>query len=140
MISDTTKVEYAAALSPGTPIYFYSDNQASPAIDPSVNPSTSEPYQDLLTYLLGLPSDSTPDVLVIPYSENEQDIPSDYMDAVCDQFQQLGAKGTSVIVAAGDTGVGGNCLWRSVQLGYRLTSFVVVVPHDNIGMGQRDST
>ncbi|KAK3815689.1 MAG: peptidase S8/S53 domain-containing protein [Linnemannia gamsii] len=52
-------------------------------------------------------AESIPHVLVVGYSSSEQTVPEDYAIRVCNLFAQLGAKGTTVVVSFGDSGVGG---------------------------------
>lgn len=66
----------------------------------------NEPYQEWLNYVLGL--DSPPQTFSISYGDDEPSVPSDYADSVCSQFMKLGARGVSVLVAAGDSGAGGS--------------------------------
>ena len=75
---------------------------------PSTN-GTNEPYLDQLTHLLSLDNSNLPDVLVTSYAEDEQSVPYDYAEDVCNKFSQLGFRGVSVIFASGDTGVGSAC-------------------------------
>lgn len=66
----------------------------------------NEPYQEWLSYVIGL--DSPPQTFSISYGDDEPTVPTDYADSVCTQFMKLGARGVSVLVAAGDSGAGGS--------------------------------
>lgn len=69
-----------------------------------------EPYLDLTTHLLSLPDHELPQVVSISYGVNEQHVPFDYANTVCDHFGQLGLRGVSMITSAGNLGPGYSCL------------------------------
>ncbi|KAJ6491657.1 peptidase S8/S53 domain-containing protein [Mycena vitilis] len=64
----------------------------------------NEPYLDFIDYVLGL--DKPPTVITISYADDEQTVPQDYANAVCNGFAKLGARGISVLVSSGDSGLG----------------------------------
>lgn len=66
--------------------------------------NTNEPYLDWLKYVIG--QEKPAQTYSISYGEDERSIPPDYINAVCSQFMKLGARGVSVLVSAGDNGVG----------------------------------
>lgn len=66
----------------------------------------NEPYMEWLQYVLK--QDNPPQTFSISYGDDETKVPSDYADSVCTQFMKLGARGVSVLVAAGDSGAGGD--------------------------------
>lgn len=70
---------------------------------------SNEPYLDFLKYLLELPNEELPQVISVSYGEDEQTVPELYARQTCFMIAQLGARGTSVIVASGDKGVGTAC-------------------------------
>ncbi len=65
----------------------------------------NEPYLTWLTYILG--QHSIPQVISNSYADDEQTVPLDYAQRVCNSFAQLGARGVSVLFGSGDGGVGG---------------------------------
>jgi tripeptidyl-peptidase-1 len=50
-----------------------------------------------------------PNTISISYGDDEDTVPLDYADNVCNLFSQLGARGVSILVASGDSGVGTTC-------------------------------
>lgn len=98
--------QYAMALSYPISNVFYSTG-GSPPFNPdqSTQSNTNEPYLDWLNYLAG--KDNVPQTMSSSYGDNEQTVPRDYADTVCNQFMKLGARGVSVLVSSGDGGVGG---------------------------------
>ncbi|KAI1078851.1 Pro-kumamolisin [Whalleya microplaca] len=79
-----------------------------PPFKPSKNKVTNsnEPYMEWLNHILA--QDTLPQVISVSYADEEQTVPESYAKRVCAAFAQLGARGVSVIVAAGDDGVGPN--------------------------------
>ena len=73
---------------------------------PTQDDNTNEPYLDFFIALSKLKNWQIPNSISISYGENEQEIPEDYAVIVCELIGVLGARGKSVIVAAGDSGVG----------------------------------
>lgn len=72
---------------------------------PQVGDAGNEPYLDWLKYTLDL--DSPAQTYSISYGDDEPTVPSDYADAVCESFMKLGARGVTILTAAGDSGAGG---------------------------------
>ncbi|KAK4946024.1 Tripeptidyl-peptidase sed2 [Elasticomyces elasticus] len=106
-------VQYAAALTGGTPITYYSTGGQAP-IDPDLDQplaanGTNEPYLNQLQYLIGLDDSMLPGVLSTSYGEDEASVPYNYAVQVCNLFAQLTARGVSIIFSSGDTGVGSAC-------------------------------
>jgi tripeptidyl-peptidase-1 len=48
-----------------------------------------------------------PQTISTSYGDDEQTVPQDYAESVCNLFAQLGSMGVSVLFASGDIGVGG---------------------------------
>lgn len=98
--------QYAMALSYPISNVFY-ETGGSPPFNPddSTQSNTNEPYLEWLNYLAG--KNSVPQTMSSSYGDNEQTVPRDYADTVCNQFMKLGARGVSVLVSSGDGGVGG---------------------------------
>ncbi|KAI2778686.1 tripeptidyl-peptidase 1 precursor [Daldinia loculata] len=94
-----------------TPIISYSTGGSPPFI-PSVSTpeNTNEPYLVWVNYLLD--QKSFPQVITTSYADDEQTVPESYARRVCQQFAQVGARGTSLLFSSGDSGVGsyGNCV------------------------------
>jgi len=70
--------------------------------------TTNEPYLDWLQFMLGLDTESIPQVVSTSYGDDEQAVPLSFATAVCNGFAQLGARGVSLLFASGDNGVGSN--------------------------------
>ncbi|RYO89452.1 hypothetical protein DL763_005649 [Monosporascus cannonballus] len=98
-------VQAIAGINWETPLVSYSTG-GSPPFDPSKSTptNTNEPYLDWVNYLLDL--DSIPQVISTSYSDDEQTVPRAYAERVCAQFAAVGARGTSLLFASGDNGVG----------------------------------
>ncbi|KAH0378072.1 tripeptidyl-peptidase 1 precursor, partial [Aureobasidium melanogenum] len=80
----------------------------SPPFVPDLFTTTdsNEPYLDWLTYVLA--QGTLPPVISSSYGDDEQTVPYSYAKRVCDGFKQLAARGISVLVSSGDSGVGTN--------------------------------
>jgi tripeptidyl-peptidase-1 len=100
-------VQYARAITEDIPNIFYSVGGSPPIVGSGTN--TNEPYLEFLDYLLGLSDSALPNTVSISYGDDEDTVPLDYADEVCNLFSQLGARGVSVLVASGDSGVGTTC-------------------------------
>ncbi|KAI0696979.1 subtilisin-like protein [Cerioporus squamosus] len=72
----------------------------------SVGNSTVQGFIDLNTYLLNLTA--TPKVVTISYGFDEPGFPTSAANTLCNQYAQLGARGTTVLYASGDGGVAGS--------------------------------
>jgi tripeptidyl-peptidase I len=122
-------MQYGLAMSYNTPVTYYTTGGRGllvPDLDqPSPNDNSNEPYLDQLQYLLSLDDDKLPKVLTTSYGEDEQSVPEEYSRAVCSLFAQLGSRGTSVIFASGDTGVGSACQTND---GKNTTRFLPIFP------------
>jgi len=93
--------------------------------EPTQADNQNEPYLELLLYLLNLGDDQLPHTLTISYGEDEQSVPANYSQKVCQMFGQLGLRGVSVIFSSGDTGVGSAC---ETNDGNNKTRFMPVFP------------
>lgn len=100
-------VQYARAITNSIPNTFYSVGGSPPLVGGGDN--QNEPYLDLLNYLLALDDTDLPNTLSVSYGDDEATVPLGYADNVCNLFSQLGARGVSVLVASGDSGVGTTC-------------------------------
>lgn len=109
-------VQYAAAITESIPNTFYSVGGSPPIVGSGAN--TNEPYLEFLNYLLALPTASLPNTISISYGDDEATVPLSYADNVCNLFSQLGAKGVSVLVASGDSGVGDACTKTSFSTSF----------------------
>lgn len=92
---------------------------------PSQAKNQNEPYLDLFTYVSNLPDDQLPHTLTTSYGEDEQSVPANYSQKVCDLIGGLGARGVSVIFSSGDTGVGSACQTND---GKNTTRFLPIFP------------
>ncbi|KAI0097068.1 tripeptidyl-peptidase 1 precursor [Daldinia grandis] len=109
-----------------TPIISYSTGGSPPFI-PSVSTpdNTNEPYLVWVNYLLD--QKSFPQVITTSYADDEQTVPESYARRVCQQFAQVGARGTSLLFSSGDSGVGsyGKCISND---GKNTTRFLAEFP------------
>jgi len=106
--------ELAIGISWPTKFMSWSTGGSPPFLTDLATPTdTNEPYLDWMDYVLA--QDTLPQVISTSYGDDEQSVPYSYAKRVCDGFQQLGARGISVLLSSGDSGVGsdGNCFSNS---------------------------
>ena len=72
--------------------------------DDNTPTDTNEPYLTWVNYVSGYKD--LPQVVSSSYGDDEQSVPKSYAERVCKQFAQLGARGTTLFVSAGDGGLG----------------------------------
>ncbi|KAJ7454057.1 peptidase S8/S53 domain-containing protein [Mycena galericulata] len=103
-------VQVTEGISFPTPITFYSTGGSPPFLpDPNTPSDTNEPYLDWLTFILS--QENIPQTITTSYDDIEQTVPEEYAVKVCNLFAQLGLRGSSLLFASGDFGVGeGDCL------------------------------
>ncbi|KAI1102674.1 tripeptidyl-peptidase 1 precursor [Jackrogersella minutella] len=133
-------IQAIAGISWKTPIISYSTGGSPPFI-PSVSTpdNTNEPYLVWLNYILAQESFPQYVMFALPdfrcqktapatsYADDEQTVPESYARRVCEQFAQVGARGTSLLFSSGDNGVGsyGECLSND---GKNTTKFLAEFP------------
>ncbi|KAJ4300820.1 hypothetical protein N0V90_002908 [Kalmusia sp. IMI 367209] len=100
-------VQYAGSISSSVPMTYYSTAGRGQWIGSGTN--TNEPYIEFLNYLIALPAASLPNTLSISYGDDEATVPLSYATTACNLFSQLGARGVSILVSSGDSGVGTTC-------------------------------
>lgn len=100
-------VQYAGSIASSVPMTYYSTAGRGQWIGGGTN--TNEPYLEFLNYLLALPAASLPNTLSISYGDDEATVPLSYATNACNLFSQLGARGVSILVSSGDSGVGSSC-------------------------------
>lgn len=107
--------EYARAITESIPLKYYSTGGLGEWVGSGTN--TNEPYSEFLNYFLDLDDADLPNTISISYGDDEATVPDDYATTACDLFSQLGARGVSILVAAGDSGVGssGTCTENGVK-------------------------
>ncbi|KAJ5124293.1 uncharacterized protein N7515_008118 [Penicillium bovifimosum] len=107
-------VQYAISLADDVFATYYTTGGRGPVVpeinDPNSTISTNEPYLEQLHFLLNLPDTELPAVLSNSYGEDEQSLPTSYLNATCSLFAQLGARGVSIIFSSGDSGPGNTCV------------------------------
>ena len=118
-------VQYAVSISYPTPNTYYITGGSPPFTPDSLTPTnTNEPYLDWLKFILDQPT--IPQTISTSYGDDEQTVPPDYAQSVCDLFAQLGARGVSLLFSSGDFGVGGgSCLSND---GANRRQFVPIFP------------
>ncbi|RPD69202.1 family S53 protease [Lentinus tigrinus ALCF2SS1-7] len=87
-------IQYTVGIATNVPTTFY-----------SVGEPSAQGAIDLVNFLLGL--DELPLVLTTSYGFFESGFDVDFANTFCNAYAQLGARGTSVLFASGDTGVYG---------------------------------
>ena len=97
-ISANLNLQYASAMTFPTPNLFYSIGGESG--------SYTDPYIRWLASMLA--QQTLPQTISITYASDENDLPPEYAAYVCDEFMKLGSRGVSVLVGAGNWGVGPN--------------------------------
>lgn len=100
-------VQYAGSIASTVPMTYYSTAGRGGLVGGGTN--TNEPYLEFLNYLLALPAASLPNTLSISYGDDEATVPLSYATNVCNLFSQLGARGVSILISSGDSGVGSSC-------------------------------
>lgn len=100
-------VQYAGSIASTVPMTYYSTAGRGQFVGGGTN--TNEPYLEFLNYLLALPAASLPNTLSISYGDDEGTVPLSYATNACNLFSQLGARGVSILVSSGDSGVGTTC-------------------------------
>ena len=99
-----------------TPLIAYTTG-GSPPFNPDAATisNTNEPYLVWLNYVLA--QTDIPQTISTSYGDDEQTVPYAYATTVCKQFAQLGARGTTLLFASGDAGVGptGKCISNDGQ-------------------------
>jgi tripeptidyl-peptidase-1 len=68
-----------------------------------------ETWLEFAEHILNLPAKRLPSVISISWGEYEQHFPKKYARQVCNKFGQIGTRGVSIIVPAGNIGVGVSC-------------------------------
>ncbi|KAF2645222.1 subtilisin-like protein [Massarina eburnea CBS 473.64] len=100
-------VQYAGSISSNVPMTYYSTAGRGQWIGSGTN--TNEPYIEFLNALIALPDSTLPNTLSISYGDDEATVPLSYATTACNLFSQLGARGVSILISSGDSGVGSSC-------------------------------
>ncbi|KAF7430691.1 hypothetical protein PC9H_006402 [Pleurotus ostreatus] len=99
-------IQYVVGMAAPIPVTYYSTGGRPPFIpDSTQSTNTNEPYLDWVNFVLA--QSTIPTVFTTSYGENEQTIPLDYRQSVCDLFAKLTARGSTILFSSGDSGVGG---------------------------------
>ncbi|KAL3420927.1 Pro-kumamolisin [Phlyctema vagabunda] len=100
-------VQAIIGISYPTPVTAYTTGGSPPFIpDSNESENTNEPYLAWLQYVLA--QKDIPQVISTSYGDDEQSVPPAYAARVCQGFAQLGARGVTLMMASGDSGVGSN--------------------------------
>ena len=105
--------QFAAAMTYPIPITFYRGTGKRLAAKGStrVIPNDDDAIHQWLKYAAG--QDNNPHTIgLISDGIREKSLPKEYLDAVCDLFEMLGARGTTVLVPSGDSGVGNALIYK----------------------------
>ncbi|PWN89446.1 subtilisin-like protein [Acaromyces ingoldii] len=92
------------------PVTFYDVAGRPPfKADKNTPTNTNEPYSSEFEYLLQ--KKKVPSIVSTSYGDDEQTVPLAYQKRVCREIAALGARGTTMLFASGDYGVGndGTC-------------------------------
>ncbi|KAJ6458108.1 peptidase S8/S53 domain-containing protein [Mycena vitilis] len=102
-------IQYSTAMSFPTLNFYYSTGGSPPfKADKATPTNTNEPYLDWLDFILN--QTTIPQTITTSYGDDEQTVPQDYANSVCNLFARLGALGSSIMFSSGDGGVGaGDC-------------------------------
>ena len=99
--------QFAAAMTYPIPITFYrgTGKRLAASRNAYVNPNDDDAIHQWLKYAAG--QDNNPHTIgLISDGIREMSLPKEYLGAVCDLFEMLGARGTTILVPSGDNGVG----------------------------------
>ena len=97
-------VQYAVALAYPTPVIYYTGTGNGVQIQNDKKPAFGDQYLQWLDFMTA--KDSMPQTIAIGFGTSEPTVPREYAEAICDLFAQFGARGSSVLAASGDFGVG----------------------------------
>ncbi|CAK4033796.1 tripeptidyl peptidase A [Lecanosticta acicola] len=97
------------------PLLQYSVGGMSPpyrpnAAGPTQDDNSNEPYLELFEYMLGKTNEEVPQVLTMSFSDDEQTVPLEYAEQVCNAIGLLGLRGITVIQTLAGKGPGSVCL------------------------------
>lgn len=105
--------QYVLAVGFDTPVTEFSVGGLGQLVPDGESPTqegnSNEPFLEWLIALSAMDNSQIPNSISVSYGENEQEIPLTYATQVCNMFAQLGARGKSVMIASGDSGVGSFC-------------------------------
>ncbi|KAM5534444.1 hypothetical protein V8D89_011911 [Ganoderma adspersum] len=97
--------QFAFGLTFPTPGTFWSTGGSPPFTPDDLTPTNSnEPYLDWLAFILK--QKTIPQTISTSYADDEQTVPANFAKRVCNEFAQLGARGTTLTFSSGDGGVG----------------------------------
>ncbi|TCD71643.1 hypothetical protein EIP91_007390 [Steccherinum ochraceum] len=92
-------IQYTIGVASGVPTTFIS-------VGENFQDGDLEGFLDIINFLLN--ESNPPHVLTTSYGQNENTISSSLANELCNAYQQLGARGTSILFASGDGGVAGS--------------------------------
>ncbi|KAH8673329.1 peptidase S8/S53 domain-containing protein [Xylariales sp. PMI_506] len=91
-------IQYSSSITKEIPNVYYSTGGDSNTL-----------YDPFIEYLLELSASELPNTVSVSYGGDESSVTKAAATNTCNLFAQLGAKGVSVLFAAGDSGVGEEC-------------------------------
>ncbi|KAH8108266.1 family S53 protease-like protein [Phellopilus nigrolimitatus] len=92
-------IQYTVGVASGVPTTFIS-------VGENFQDGDLEGFLDIINFLLN--ETNPPHVLTTSYGQNEDTISRALANQLCNAYMQLGARGTSILFASGDGGVGGS--------------------------------
>jgi tripeptidyl-peptidase-1 len=104
-----SKIQYATAMAFPTPLIFYNvSGFGVTTLWPYNFPGTGDMYLEWFDHVFR--EQNIPQTISLSYSQEELDLSRHYAWVLCVLFAELGLRGTSVLVASSDCGVGhGDC-------------------------------
>ncbi|KAF8263253.1 subtilisin-like protein [Lactarius quietus] len=120
IVEGNLNVQYALGMAYPIPLVYYSVGGNSDWDPMTYKPIKGDQDLEWLKYVLDL--SKIPQTISISYGSEEQNLPPEYTQALCDLFAQLGARGVSILLASGNDGVGeGDCKDDSGNVMFRAT-------------------
>lgn len=120
-------VETILGMTYPTTAYSYSTGGSPPFVPDLNTPTdTNEPYLVWVNYISG--QKDIPQVISSSYGDDEQTVPKSYAERVCKSFAALGARGITLLVSSGDSGLGGEDNSTCVDSATNATAFIPEFP------------
>jgi tripeptidyl-peptidase I len=77
---------------------------------PDAESNSNEPYLEYYEFLMNQTNAQLPQVISNSYGDDEQTVPPDYAQRVCEMIGMMGLRGITILESSGDTGVGAPCM------------------------------
>ena len=96
--------QYSGALTYPIPVTYYTVG-GSEKISADNTPDEGDTYLEWFNHM-AKPTTPLPQTINVAWNIDEKYLPREYAESLCRQFQRLGSRGVSILVASGDEGVG----------------------------------